>query len=456
MSSAISLGDHFTYKRLIRFTLPSVVMMVATSFYTIVDGFFISNFVGKEAFAAVNLIWPYLQLVSAPGFMIGAGGSALVSLRLGEKKDEEANRIFSMLMEAVVIFGLLVSAVSFIIMKPLAIRLGADASLLPDCVLYGRIYVLATVFLLLQLSYQSLFVTAEKPRLGLWMALAAGIANMVLDALLVYVFHLGIRGAALASALSQLVGGVAPTVYFLRRNSSRLRLVRARLRLKPIIKSCSNGASEMMTNLSGAVIGVLFNFQLLRLAGNNGVAAYGAILYVAFIFQAIYFGYSMNITSVIGFHYGAGNHVELRNVLKKSLVITGTVGVIMAVLSQAMAPAIADIFVGYDAQLRQMTLTALRWFSISFLLSGFNIFASAFFTGLNNGRISALISFLRTLVIQAAAVYLLPLVLGLRGVWLAESVAEAVTLVLSAVLFVSQSGRYGYGKRAVRKRREVY
>lgn len=442
MRKRISLGEHFTYGKLIRFALPSVVMMIVTSLYTVVDGLFVSNFAGKNAFASLNLVWPFLQLISAAGFMVGSGGSALVALHLGEKRQERANQVFSMLIQFLVLLGVVIFVISFLFMRQISAFLGADQILIDDCVVYGRILSVSNVFMMLQAAYQSFLITAEKPKLGLGISILAGLANVVMDALFVWIFRWGIWGAALATAVSQLVGGMVPTLYFLRKNNSALRLVKTKLDRKALWKACSNGASEMMTNLSGAAIGFLYNLQLLKIAGENGVAAYGAIMYISFVFQALYFGYAMSVTSIVGYHYGAANRVELRNVLKKSLTLTGVTAILLASLAGGFSSWIARIYVGYDPLLCEMTITGMRFYAVSYLTSGFNIFASAFFTGLNNGMISALISFLRTLVIQVAAIYVLPLFLGLNGIWMAVAVAEGATLLVSSGMLLGNRKRY--------------
>ena len=444
MNKRISLGEHFSYQKLIRFALPSIIMMIVTSLYTVVDGLFVSNFAGKSSFASLNLVWPFLQLISAAGFMVGTGGSALTALYLGAKEPERANQVFSMLIKLLIYFGLLISIISFIFMRQISSLLGADANLIDDCVIYGRILAVSNIFMMLQAAYQSFLITAEKPHLGLALSILAGLTNIIMDAVFVYLLHWGIWGAGLATAMSQFVGGILPTIYFLRKNNSALRLVKAKMDWSAIAKTCSNGASEMMTNLSGAIIGLLYNFQLLKFAGENGVAAYGAIMYIAFVFQAFYFGYAMSSTSIVGYHFGADNKMELKNVLKKSLVITGITALIMTVLGEVFSSLIARIYVGYDQRLYEMTTMGMRLYALSFLAAGFNVFASAFFTGLNNGKVSAIISFLRTLVIQVAAIYILPIFWDLNGIWLATAAAEGVTLFLSIGMLSSNRKKYGY------------
>lgn len=442
--SSIGLANHFTYKKLIRFVLPCVIMMVITSLYTIVDGFFVSNFVGKNAFAALNLIWPFLMLLGGVSFMIGSGGSALIAYTLGEGNEDKANRIFTMLVYVLVVTGIILSAIGFVFMRPIAKFLGASEHMIDDCVLYGRILLCSNTFLILQNAYQSFLVTAEKPHLGLALSIIAGVTNMILDFLLVYVYSWGIWGAALATAFSQFLGGIIPSIYFSRKNSSRLKFVKTSLDLKALVSACGNGSSEMMTNLSSSIVSLLYNYQLLALAAENGVAAYGAIMYIAFTFSALFFGYAISSTPIFGFHCGAGNSDELKSLLKKSLRLTLFVGIAMTTLSALLAPVMGQIFVGYDRELYEMTVHGLRIYAFTFLLSGFNIFASAFFTGLNNGKVSALISFLRTLVFQVISIFALPAMLGLTGVWLASVVAEGVTLIVSAVLIVVNRHKYHY------------
>ncbi len=424
----ISLSNHFTYKRLLRFVLPTVVMMIVTSVYSIVDGFFVSNIVGKNAFAAVNLIMPLLMALGSFGFMIGTGGSALISKTLGEKKQEQANRYFSMLIMVTIGVGILLSIIGFIWMRPLANLLGASETIIDDCVLYGRVLIVANTFFMLQNCFQSFLVTAEKPHIGLAISVIAGINNVVLDFVFVYILRTGIFGAALATALSQAVGGIVPLLYFSRKNSSLLCFVKTALDFKALKRACLNGSSEMLTNLSASFVGMLYNFQLMRIASENGVAAYGVIMYVNFIFMSFFFGYAIGSAPLVGYHYGAKNIEELKNLFRKSIVLTTIVSIIMTVLGVGLAFPLSKLFVGYDAELLEMTTNGMRLYSLSFLLCGFNIFGSAFFTALNNGLISALISFLRTLVLQTTAILILPSLWGINGIWLAIVAAEGLTI----------------------------
>ena len=440
----IRLSDHFTYSRLLRFTLPSVVMMIFTSIYGVVDGFFVSNYAGSTQFAAVNFIMPFLMVFGAVGFMVGAGGSALVSMKLGQQQRDKANEIFSLLIYALISVGAVFTLLGIALMRPVAEALGADADMLGYCVTYGRIIMLALVPFMLQNVFQSFFVTAEKPHFGLYVTIAAGVSNMVLDWFFLAVLHKGVAGAAAATAISQCIGGIIPLIYFISPNSSVLRLGKTHFDGKALAKTCTTGSSEFMTNVSMSLVNMLYNYQLMRLTGKNGVSAYGVIMYVSFIFVGMYVGYSIGTAPVTGYHYGAKNYDELKSILRKSLRIIGTAALVIAIIAQLAAPLLAKIFVGYDPELYAMTERAFRIYSLSFLLSGFNIYASSFFTALNNGLISALISFGRTLVFQIFSVLLLPAIFGLTGVWCAIVVAEALALVLSATCLIKLKGRYHY------------
>ena len=433
---SIRLSDHFTYGKLLRFTLPSICMMVFTSIYGVVDGLFVSNFVGKTPFAAVNLVMPFVMILGGMGFMIGTGGTALVSKLLGEGKQDEAHRTFSMLVLFTLLLGIVLSAVGILTMPAVSRLLGASDAMMADCILYGRIVTGFTFAFMLQNVFQSFFIAAEKPRLGLTVTVAAGVTNMVLDALFIAVFNWGVAGAAIATGLSQCVGGVLPLIYFLRPNTSLLRLRPAALRLRPILQSCGNGSSELMSNISSSLVGMLYNFQLMRLIGEDGVSAYGVLMYVQFIFVAIFIGYSIGCAPVV--------HSELKNLLRKSALLMAIGGVTLTILARVLASPLSRLFVGYDADLYALTTHAFRLFCWSFLLAGFNIFASGFFTALNNGAISAAISFLRTLVFQAGSVIVLPILLGVDGIWWAITAAEIFAFLISCVFLVLKRSKYHY------------
>ncbi len=440
----IKLSDHFTYKKLIRFVLPSIIMMIFTSIYGVVDGLFVSNFVGKTAFAAINLIMPFLMGLSALGFMVGTGGSAIVAKTLGEKKNKRANEYFSMLIYITIIGGLVISVIGSILIRSVSSFLGASGELLENCVLYGRILFLSLTPYMLQNVFQSFFVTAEKPKLGLYVIIAAGLTNMLLDFLFIAVFKWGLAGAALATAASEYMGGFLPVFYFLRKNGSLLRLGKTHFDKGILRKTCTNGSSELMTNLSMSVVNSLYNFQLIRFSGEDGVAAYGTIMYVNFFFAAVFFGYSIGSAPVIGYHYGAGNHDELKNLFKKSLSLIAVWGILLTLLAHLLAAPLAAVFVGYDKELFAMTCHGFRLYSMCFLICGFNFFASSFFTALSNGAVSAAISFLRTLVFQIAAVCLLPFLFGIDGIWLAVTAAEAMKLLITVTFFIRNQKRYHY------------
>ena len=441
----IQLSEHFTYKKIFRFALPSIVMMVFTSIYGVVDGTFVSNFVGKTPFAAVNLVWPFLMILGAFGFMIGTGGSALVAKTLGENKKEDANRYFTMLITLVVILGILLTIFGLIVVRQLSHALGARGQMLEDCVTYGRTLMIFNTAFMLQSVFQSLFITAEKPRLGLIMTVAAGLTNMVLDALFIAVFKWGLVGAALASGLSQCIGGILPLIYFLSsKNDTPLKFVKTKLEGKILLKACANGVSELMTTVSSSLVSMLYNFQLMRLAGQNGIAAYGAVMYVEFAFIAVFIGYSIGTAPIVSYHYGSENHNEVKNMLQKSFKIMSVLGITMMVLAQILASPLAKVFVGYDKKLFDMTVHGFRLFSFYFILAGINIYASSFFTALNNGMISAIISFSRTLGFETLAVIILPIFLQLDGVWLAITVAEICAFVISISFLIAKKEKYHY------------
>lgn len=440
----IQLSEHFTYSKLLRFVFPSIIMMIFTSIYGVVDGLFVSNYVGKTAFAAINLIMPFLMGVGAIGFMVGTGGSAIVSKTIGEGKTRQAKQYFSMLVIFTFLAGLCITLLGQALLPTIAAALDKTGNMAENCILYGRILLCSLPFFMLQNVFQSFFVTAQKPVLGLMVAIAAGISNMFLDFLLIVVFDFGIAGAAIATAISEFVGGGIPIFYFAAKNSSLLRFARPRWEGRVLLKACTNGSSELMTNLSMSVVNMLYNFQLMRFAGEDGVAAYGTIMYVNFIFISIYLGYSIGCAPIIGYHYGAGNHSELKNMFQKSLTAIVITGLGLTALAWLCSTPLARIFVGYDRELFYMTRHGFQLFVLSYLISGVNIFASAFFTALNNGAVSAAISFLRTLVFQVFVVLVLPFFLKINGIWLAVVFSEALSLAVSICFFVKMKGKYHY------------
>ena len=440
----IQLSDHFNYGKLLRFTLPSIIMMIFTSIYGVVDGFFVSNFVGKTPFAAVNFIMPFLMILGAIGFMFGTGGSAIIAITMGAGEKEKAQRLFSLFVYLSFGCGIVIAVLGIIFIRPVGALLGAEGVMLDNCVLYGRIILAALPAFILQYEFQSFFITAEKPQLGLAVTVAAGVSNMVLDAVFVGLFRWGLVGAAAATAFSQLVGGIVPVVYFLRPNTSLLRLTRTKYDGRALLKACTNGSSELMSSISMSIVGMLYNAQLMKYAGEDGVAAYGVLMYVSMIFLAVFIGYSVGVAPVIGYHYGAGNHGELKGLLRKSLILVGTFSVGMVVLGEVLARPLSMIFVGYDQGLLELTLRGFLVYSFSFLCAGLAIYGSSFFTALGNGLVSALISFLRTLVFQMAAVLLLPLIWGIDGIWVSIVAAELMAAVVTILFLVGMKGKYHY------------
>lgn len=440
----ISLSDHFTYKKLLRFTLPSITMMVFTSIYCVVDGLFVSNFAGKTSFAAINLVMPFIMVLGGIGFMIGTGGTALVSKVLGEGDREKANRYFSMMIMLTAILGVILTVIGIVFIRPVAYFLRATDEMIDDCVIYGRIVIGFTVSFMLQNVFQSFLIAAEKPKLGLIATVAAGVTNMILDALFIAVFKWGVAGAAIATGISQCVGGIFPFIYFIRPNTSLLKLVKTKLELRPLINACANGSSELMSNISSSLVSMLYNWQLMNYVGEDGVSAYGVLMYVQFIFIAIYVGYAIGCAPIVGYHYGAQNDSDLKNMLKKSTILMGGSGIVLTALAMALSAPLSKIFVGYDEGLYSLTMHAFKLFSFSFLLAGFNIFVSSFFTALNNGGISATVSFLRALVFQTASVIILPIFFDIDGIWWAITVAEVFAFIISLTFLIAKRKKYRY------------
>ena len=440
----IQLSDHFTYGKLIRFTLPSIVMMIFTSVYGVVDGIFVSNFAGKTPFAAINLIMPYIMAFGCVGFMLGTGGTALISKTLGAGDRKKANEIFSMLTAVCIVGGIATSVISVVLLRPAAQLLGAQGQMLEDCVIYGMIVLPANTAYILQFAFQSFCVTAEKSNLSLGMTVAAGVCNIVLDALFVGVFGWGLVGAAVATAIAQTFGAMIPVVYFLRPNKSLLRLGKFRFDGKALLRTCTNGFSELLGNVSMSLMSMLYNLQLLAYAGEDGIAAFGVIMYVNFTFISVYIGFAIGTAPVIGFNHGADNRTELKSLMRKCLILLAAFSTAMTVLAEIMARPLSAIFTGYDPQLLEMTIRGFRIYSISYLLTGFNMFSSSLFTALNNGFISAVLSFFRALVCQLAAILVLPMLWGLDGIWWSNVAAEVGALAVAAFFVIKYRKRYHY------------
>lgn len=442
--STIQLSDKFNYKRLLRFTFPSMVMMVFTSLYMVVDGFFVSNFVGKIPFAAVNFIMPVLVILASIGFMFGSGGSALVSKTLGEGDQDKARRIFSLIVYSTIVCGIIIFILSFIFIEPIVSFMGAEGEMLENCIIYGKIILVALPFYMIQFEFQSFFITAGKPHMGLITTVVCGVTNMILDALFMAVFSWGIVGAAVATTISQIFGATISILYFCRPNVGVLRLTKTKMNVQALLKACTNGSSELMSNISLSIVSMLYNFQLMKYAGENGIAVYGVLMYVNMIFLSIFIGYSTGVAPVIGYHYGAKNYLELKGLLRKSCIIICIFAFIMFGLAEILAGTLASIFVGYDMELMSMTERAFKIYSISFLFSGFAIYGSSFFTALNDGVTSALISFLRSLVFQIVAVIVLPLIFGIDGIWFSVIAAEIVAVLMTVLFIIGKRRKYQY------------
>lgn len=440
----IKLNDHFTYKKLIRFTLPSIAMMIFTSIYGVVDGFFVSNYVGKTSFAAVNLIWPFIMMISSIGFMFGTGGSALVATTMGEGDKKRANTQFSFLVYFSLILSVIISALSFIFLPYIASLMGAKGVLLDDCVLYGRILTLTVPFYVMQFEFQSFFVTAEKPKLGLYMTIFSGVTNIVFDALFIAVLDFGLVGAAVATSMSQLVGGIFPLIYFSKKNSSLLRFCKTEFNFFALYRTCYNGISELLSNISMSFVSMLYNIQLMKYIGENGVAAYGVLMYVNLIFLSVFIGYCIGTAPIVSYNYGSQNHDELKGIFKKSITILSFSSVSMFVLAILLSRSLSQLFVGYDKELFSLTVRAFFLFSFSFLFASIPMFGSAFFTALNNGLVSAIISVLRTVVFQVTFVLVLPLLFRVDGIFVSIACAELCAFLISVIMFATNKKKYNY------------
>lgn len=441
----IQLSDHFTYKKLIRFTLPSIGMMIFMSIYGVVDGLFVSNFVGKTAFASVNLIVPFIQILNGMGAMLGVGGSALVAKTLGEGDRQRAGRYFTMMMYMLLIIAVVFTVLGIVFIRPVSYLLGATDAMIDDCVLYGRTVLLFSIFMHLQYTFQSYLVVAEKPMLGLIVTIAAGCTNMVLDALFVGLFRWGVAGAAIATGMSQFVGGIIPLIWFLsRKNRSALHFTRTKMEWRPVLKACGNGASEMLSSVSASITGMLYNRQLMKYAGEDGVSAYGVVMYAAFIFIAVLVGYSSGSSPIVGYHFGAQNHGEMKNLLKKSLILLTSAGSVLTVSAFLLAGPIAQLFVGYNTELMELTAHAFRICVLPFLIMGVGIYTSSFFTALNDGLVSMEISALRALIFPLVTIIVLPMLFELDGVWYSLVVSELLTLFASAAFLIAKRKKYRY------------
>lgn len=441
----IQLSDHFTFGRLIRFTLPSMLMMIISSIYCVVDGIMVSNYVGTTAFAALNLIWPFVAVIGSFGFMMGTGGSALVAKRLGEKREEEARSIFSLITYTTIAIAVTLGILGRLFVRDVAILLGAEGELVELCCEYADILLLMMPSYMLQVFYQSLMVTAERPKMGMWITIAAGVMNMLLDVLFIYVFHWGLRGAAWATALSQCIGAIIPLCYFIYcRNKATLYLGKTHLDFYALRKVSSNGISEFVMNISLSIVSMLYMYKLLAELGENGVSAYGVIMYYAFIFVAVFLGFGIGSAPAISYHYGAKNHDELHSLFVKSLTIVGIAGLLITALAQILSIPLSKSLVGYDHELFDLSVRAFRIYAIHFLVTGFNCYASAFFTALNNGPISALISMLRTIVFEAGCVIVVPILFGIESIWWSVTIAESITLLVTIFLFIHFRKRYDY------------
>ena len=435
---------HFTVPALLRFTLPTIGMMIFMSAYVMVDGFFVSNFAGETAFAAVNFTYPIISILGTLGFMFGTGGSAIVAKTRGEGDPDRANREFSLLVYAAAAAGLIFAVIGTIALKPLLMLMGAEGNLLTQCLRYGRLLAICIPTTILQYLFQELMITAGKPGLAFRVTVASGITNIVLDALLIVGLHMEVLGAAIGTVAGEVVGSVIPLIYFARPNDSALRLGPTRLDWRMLGRTCVNGSSEMVSNIAASLVGIAYNVQLLAYLGEAGVSAYGILEYVAFFTVAILIGFVSGAAPLMSFQYGAQNRVEMQSLFRKCVGIVVVCGLILFALVRVLVDPLAGVFVGYDPDLHALTIHAMLIYSWALLFSGFNMYGSSLFTSLSNGLISAVISFVRTLVFEIGAVLLLPRLFGPDGIWYSGVVAGVAAFILTVAFVLGYAKRYGY------------
>ena len=438
----IKLSDHFTYSRLLLFALPTIGMILISITYDVVDGYFVSNFIGKTAFSAVNIIYPFQLALSMVGYMFGAGGSALIAAELGNGHAQNARLYFTLIVKAAAVIGTVLAILGILFLRPIAVLIGATPEILNYGLPYGRTLFLFLPVMILGYAFQSILITAEMPRLGLYISIGNLFSNLLFDWLFVAVLKWGMVGAAAATGIGACLNGIIPLLYFAKPRSGPLHFVRGKAQIGPLLKACANGASEMVNDLATSLIFIFYNFQLLRLLGEDGVAAYGVTVFVEGIFASVFYGMAMQATSIVGYHFGAQNHTELRSLLKKGIVLNLAFGILMFFLAQFSASFISGIYVGYDEKVFQLSVHALKMFAFAFLLQGFNEYASAYFTGLNNGLVSGILAFTRTFVFQTAAIFLLPVFWGADGLWVAQAAAELFAALTAVFFFAAHRKEY--------------
>ena len=438
----IKLSDHFSCAKLLLFAIPTIGMIMISITYDVVDGYFVSNYIGKTAFSAVNIIYPFQLLLSMVGYMFGSGGSALIAAELGDGNQQNARLYFTAIIKAAAAIGVVLAVAGVLLLRPVAVMIGATPEILEYGLPYGRTLFLFLPIMILGYTFQSILITAEKPKLGLYISLGNLFSNALLDWLFVAVFKWGMVGAAVATGIGACLNGLVPLIYFARPNSSPLHFCKGRVQVKPLLKACGNGSSEMVNDMSTSLIFVLYNYQLLRMLGEDGVAAYGVTVFVEGIFAAVFYGLAMQATSIVGYHFGAKNYPELKSLLKNGIILNFISGILMFVLAQVSAPLISRIYVGYDETVYRLSVHAMRMYAFAFLLQGFNEYASAYFTGLNNGLVSGILAFTRTFLIQTVMILVLPLLLGTDGLWLAQAATEVFAAVIAIVFFITRKHEY--------------
>ncbi len=439
-----TISQKFTLTSLLKFALPTTIMMVVLSIYTLVDGVFVSNFVGELAFSAINIIFPFISLIFALGIMAATGGNALVANNLGQGDDEKARENFTLIVIFATGLGLLLMMVGIVFNKEIARLLGAT----PLIEEYARDY-LSTLAPFIPLAIwmgfsQILFVTIGKPTLGLIATLVGGITNIIFDYLFIVVMNMGIKGAALGTGLGYSLPGLFFIYYFLFHRKNSLYFVKPRWRARVLLKTFTNGSSEFVANLATSITTFMFNLIILDLAGEQGVAAIGIILYAQFLLMSAFLGYAQGVAPIFSYAYGARDHLQLKKVFSISIRVIILFSLAIASFSYFASSSIVGIFVERQSQVFSLAKNGFSVFSLSFLFMGVNIFSSSLFTAFSNGKISASISFLRTLVFILGYLLFLPRFLGLPGVWLAIPLAEFTTMFFSISYLTIQRKKYHY------------
>lgn len=438
------IAQEFNLISLLRFVAPTVVMLVFMSLYQMVDAVFVSKFVGENALSALNIVYPFPSIVIAVSIMLATGGSAIIARNMGEGKEKEAKENFSFIVLVGAVIGVAIATAGILFIEPLIYMLGATPSLYDYCYEYLFILVLSVPLSVFQMLFQSFFVTAGKPHLGLTLTVLGGVSNIVLDYVFIVLCGFGVSGAALATSIGYSIPGLFGLIYFAVSRKGTLYFVKPVFRWGVLFKCCINGSSEMVNNLAVAVTTFLFNVLMLKYEGEAGVAAITIVLYAQFLMTSAFMGFSSGIAPVVSFNYGSGNVRQLKKIFKISVWVIAVVSAAVFVIAETCSDVVIMVFTPAGSEVFGLTKYGFAIFSFSFLCTGMNIFASALFTAFSNGKISAILSFLRTFVFLTACLLFLPLFWGVDGIWLAVPVAEVMALFVSVYYLVRFKKVYQY------------